>query len=90
MASDRGVVPTVTDVTKAGACPSQELVDAYETLNGMPVLNPANPYSDADHLVPNYNTANTQYNPAKPYENRDPRLFSTIYCNGVNLNGYQS
>jgi len=79
-------LPTVTDVTKAGACPSQELVDAYETLNGMPVLNPAQPYLDADHLQPNYNAANTQYNKLKPYENRDPRLFSTIYCNGVNLN----
>ncbi len=79
-------LPFVVDVVKAGACPSQELVDSYETLNGMPVLNPANPYTDASHLVPNYNTANTQFNPAKPYDNRDPRLFSTIYCNGVNLN----
>ena len=79
-------LPTVLDVAKAGASPSQELVDSYETLNGMPILNPANPYQDADHLVPNFNTANTQFNPAKPYENRDPRLFSTIYCNGVNHN----
>ncbi len=75
-----------TDVIKAGTCPSQELVDAYETLNGMPVLDPANPYTDADHLQPNYYSANTQYNPAKPYENRDSRLFSSIYCNGVNYN----
>jgi starch-binding outer membrane protein, SusD/RagB family len=76
-------LPIVTDVVKAGACPSQELVDSYETINGKPVLNPTKPYLDDDHLQPNYNTANTQYNPAKPYENRDPRLFSTIYCNGV-------
>lgn len=76
-------LPIIKDVVKAGACPSQELVDAYETLNGKPVLNPAKPYLDDDHLQPNYNTANTQFNPAKPYENRDPRLFSTIYCNGV-------
>ena len=73
--------PMTTNVAKAGACPTQELVDAYETLNGMPVLNPAQPYLDADHLQPNYNTANTQYDKTKPYLNRDPRLHSTIYCN---------
>jgi hypothetical protein len=78
--------PMSTDVLKAGTCPSQELVDAYETLNGMPVLDPANPYSDADHLVPNYNTVNTQYDQTKPYLNRDPRLLSTIICNGLNFN----
>ncbi|MCL4439881.1 MAG: RagB/SusD family nutrient uptake outer membrane protein, partial [Firmicutes bacterium] len=76
-------LPFVADVVKAGACPSQELVDAYETLNGQPVLDLANPYQDADHLIPNYNTANTQYDKNNPYKNRDPRLFSTIYCNGV-------
>jgi hypothetical protein len=81
-------LPIVADVSKAGACPSQELVDAYETINGKPVLNPEMPYLDEDHLQPNYNTDNTQYNPLKPYENRDPRLLSTIYCNGAfhNLN----
>ena len=79
-------LPFVVDVIKAGASPSQELVDAYETVNGMPILNPENPYLDANHLIPNYNTANTQYNPEKPYENRDTRLLSSIYCNGVNLN----
>ncbi len=79
-------LPMIADVIKAGASPSQELVDAYETLNGMPVLDPANPYADADRLQPNYYGANMQYNPAKPYENRDPRLLSSIYCNGVNYN----
>jgi len=78
--------PMSTDVQKAGTCPSQELVDAYETLNGMPVLDPVNPYSDADHLVPNYNALNTQYDKTKPYLNRDPRLLSTIFCNGSNFN----
>ncbi len=76
-------LPFMADVVKAGACPSQELVDAYETLDGQPILNLANPYLDADHLVPNYNPANTQYDKNNPYKNRDPRLFSTIYCNGV-------
>ena len=76
-------LPFVADVVKAGASPSQELVDTYETLNGQPVLDLARPYLDADHLLPNYNTANTQYNVNDPYRNRDSRLFSTIYCNGV-------
>ena len=79
-------LPIVANVTKAGTCPSQELIDSYETVNGMPVLNPANPYLDADHLQPNYNSTNTQYDPAKPYENRDSRMLSSVYCNGVNHN----
>lgn len=76
-------LPFMSDVSKAGNCPSQELVDAYETIDGKPVLNLANPYADKDHLIPNYNTDNPSYDPADPYKNRDPRLFSTIYCNGV-------
>lgn len=76
-------LPFIADAVKAGACPSQELVDSYETLNGLPVLDPSNPYQDASHLIPNYNAANTQYSKTDPYKNRDPRLFSTIYCNGV-------
>ena len=69
-------------VIASGLHPIQELVDAYPTLNGESVLNLEKPYNDADHLQPNYNTANTQYDPSNPYANRDPRLFSTIYCNG--------
>lgn len=75
-------LPILADVTKAGISPSQELVDAYETIDGVPVLDPAMPYLDDEHLQPNYNPANTLYDPANPYENRDPRLFSTVYCNG--------
>jgi len=71
-------------VTASGLHPVQELVDAYPTLNGEPILNLSKPYLDEDHLEPNYNTANTQYDPKNPYANRDPRLFSTIYCNGNN------
>lgn len=79
-------IPFIANVQKAGASPSQELVDSYETLNGQPILDPAKPYLDNDHLVPNYNTSNTQYDKNDPYKNRDPRLFSTIYCNGVFYN----
>lgn len=75
-------LPMMPDVTRARISPSQELVDAYETIDGKPVLNLENPYLDAQHLQPNYNAENTLYDPENPYENRDPRLFSTVYCNG--------
>lgn len=70
------------DGYKSGTCPSQELVDAYETINGEPVLNLANPYADDKHLQPNYNTANKMYDPNDPYKNRDPRFYASIYYNG--------
>lgn len=70
------------DGYKTGTCPSQELVDAYETIDGQPVLNLANPYLDERHLQPNYNPNNTLYDPENPYENRDPRFYASIYYNG--------
>src|SRR5690606_9941733 len=41
------------DGYKSGTCPSQELVDAYETIDGKPVLDLQNPYLDEKHLQPN-------------------------------------
>jgi len=73
--------PLMPGQVKAGACPSQELVDAYETYDGQPILNLSRPYNDEYHLSPNYNTANTLYDPANPYENRDPRFYASIYYN---------
>src|SRR5690606_39308922 len=70
------------DGYKSGTCPSQEMVDAYETINVMTVLDLANPYLDERHLQPNYNTANTMYDPQDPYANRDPRFYASIYYNG--------
>lgn len=70
------------DGYKSGTCPSQELVDAYETVDGKPILNLANPYLDEKHLQPNYNSANTLYDPNNPYKNRDPRFYASIYYNG--------
>ena len=67
---------------KSGTCPSQELVDAYETSDGNPILNLANPYLDEKHTQPNYNSANTMYDPINPYVNRDPRFYASIYYNG--------
>ena len=70
------------DGYKSGTCPSQELVDSYETSDGQPILNLANPYLDEQHLQPNYNTANKLYKAGDPYANRDPRFFASIYYNG--------
>ena len=70
------------DGYKSGTCPSQELVDSYETMDGKPVLNLENPYLDEKHLQPNYNTDNALYDPNNPYENRDPRFYASIYYNG--------
>lgn len=70
---------------KCGVAPTQELVDAFETINGEPILNLSKPYLDEKHLQPNYNTANTMYNPADPYANRDPRMSETVLHNGSTI-----
>jgi hypothetical protein len=80
---DHGTAGVWHGVTSAGSCPSQELVDAYETTDGKPVLNLNKPYNDADHLDPNYNEDNTLYNRNDPYANRDPRFYASIYYNGA-------
>lgn len=71
------------DGAKTGTCPSQELIDCFETINGEPVLNLAKPYNDeVTHLSPNFNTANTLYQEQDPYANRDPRFYASFYYNG--------
>ena len=73
--------PTTEGQSAAGSCPSQELVDCYETLQGeMPVLG----YSDADHLHPVLNPK-AQYDEQNPYANRDPRLMASVYYHGSRL-----
>lgn len=67
---------------KTGTCPSQELVDSYETTDGQPILDLSNPYLDEQHTQPNYNSNNKLYDSNKPYENRDPRFYASIYYNG--------
>ena len=70
---------------KCGTCPTQELVDAFETADGQPILDLSKPYLDDKHLQPNYNPANKLYDPKNPYKNRDPRLTATVLCNGDSL-----
>ncbi len=76
--SDAGL-PTTEGMTKAGPCPTQDLVDAYEMANGLaPILG----YDDIDHLKPIINP-NSGYDENNPYEGRDPRFYATIYFNGA-------
>ena len=49
-----------------GNCPTENLVSAYETLNGLSIDDPGN----------------TQYDPKNPYANRDVRLAATVAVNG--------
>ncbi|MGC9352986.1 MAG: RagB/SusD family nutrient uptake outer membrane protein [Mariniphaga sp.] len=72
--------PITEGSEKAGAGPSQELVDSYcmQETGEMPVLG----YSDASHLQPIINTS-SGYDPANPYEGRDPRFYASIYYNGA-------
>lgn len=74
-------LPSTSGQIKAGPCPSQELVDCYETDDGQPILDLANPYLDDEHKEPNYNKSNTTFDPNNPYANRDPRFYASIYYN---------
>lgn len=56
-----------------GNCPTQNLVDAYDMKNGLPI-------GDAD----------SGYDEANPYNNRDPRLAVTIAKNGDAWPTYQT
>ncbi|WP_352421158.1 RagB/SusD family nutrient uptake outer membrane protein, partial [Proteiniphilum sp.] len=70
--------PITGGAEKAGAGPSQELVDAYgmQATGEMPVLG----YNDANRLDPIINTA-SGYDPNNPYEGRDPRFYASVYYN---------
>lgn len=76
-------LPFTPGIVVSGDNPSQELVDAFETIDGKPVLDLSRPYLDADHLQPNYNPENTLYDPADPFANRDPRFRATLYYHGA-------
>jgi len=79
--------PSRDDNGQAGACPTQELVDAFDMQStGLPVINPANRYQDDDHLQPNYVTG-SGYDPTNPYVGRDPRFYASILYNGAYVPG---
>lgn len=61
------------DGGRGWSAPSQNLVDAYETIDGkIPVLNTKTGAVNPESV----------YNPEKPYDKRDPRFYDCIYYNG--------
>jgi len=72
-------LPTNDGAGQAGICPSQELIDSYEMVNGQPAITG---YQDAQHLQPTINVA-SGYDANNPYVNRDPRFYASIYYNGA-------
>ena len=79
--------PTATAQFKAGSCPTQELVDAFDMqTTGLPVIDPVNRYLDNDHLMPNYVTS-SGYDVNNPYVGRDPRFYATVIYNGAYQKG---
>lgn len=73
-------IPTKTGVDRAGATPTQEMVDAYDMkATGLPAILG---YEDDNHLVPIINTA-SGYNENAPYVGRDPRFYASIWYNGA-------
>lgn len=83
-------LPIDAGQSSAGACPTQEMVDAYEVLSAdgltaVPLLNLSNPYNTDG--TPNFNpealTLGYEEGSEKMYANRDPRFYSTIYYDGA-------
>lgn len=70
------------NTVKVGQCPTVELVEAFETADGEPILDLERPYLDEFHMQPNYNP-NAKYDPQNPFVNRDPRLDETVLRNGT-------
>ncbi|MWW23264.1 RagB/SusD family nutrient uptake outer membrane protein [Algibacter lectus] len=75
-------LPSMPGQNNAGITPTQELVDSYDMLGtGEPAILG---YNDEDHLEPIINT-NSGYDPANPYDGRDPRFYATVWYNGALL-----
>lgn len=71
-------IPSKTGVDRAGATPTQELVDAYnmKITGEMPITG----YLDNNHLQPIVNPS-SGYDENNPYVGRDPRFYATIWYN---------
>lgn len=79
-------IPSKTGVDRAGATPTQELVDSYDMqVTGLPAILG---YNDENHLNPIINTA-SGYNENAPYAGRDPRFYASIWYNGASYDNIQ-
>ncbi len=61
----------------SGTYPTQNLVDAFQTINGYDVTLTADGWVSDD----------PDFDPANPYDNRDPRFARTILANGMDFKG---
>ena len=61
----------------AGTYPTQNLVDAFQTINGYDIILGAN----------GWETTDPAFDVTKPYENRDPRFARAILANGMTFKG---
>lgn len=61
----------------SGTYPTQNLVDAFQTINGYDVTLTANGWESND----------PDFDPQNPYDNRDPRFARTILANGMDFKG---
>lgn len=57
----------------SGTYPTQELVDAFQTINGYDVILTEQGWISDDPA----------FDPQKPYDNRDPRFYRTVLANGM-------
>ena len=70
---------TAGNSSRAGICPTQNLVDAFETENGYPVTLTNTGWISDD----------PDFNPQNPYSNRDPRFYQTVLYNGAQFKGQE-
>ena len=69
--------PISFDKGNTGTCPSQNLVDAFQTINGYDVTLTEEGWKSDDPL----------FNPKYPYADRDKRFYKTVLYDGVMFKG---
>lgn len=69
--------PISFDKGNTGTCPSQNLVDAFQTKNGYDVTLTENGWQSSDPT----------FDPKNPYANRDKRFYKTVLYDGANFKG---
>ncbi|TLX78202.1 RagB/SusD family nutrient uptake outer membrane protein [Labilibacter sediminis] len=75
---ERANFPIGYEGGNTGLCPSQNLVDAFQTRNGYDVTLEASG---------NWVSDDPTFDAANPYDNRDPRFAATILYNGASFKG---
>lgn len=86
-------IPLINGIFKAGICPTQNLVDAYDMLaTGKPIYHLEKPYKVIDEATGEFDPTQPNIDPAsgydenKPYEGRDPRFYANTAYNGAKIN----